>query len=1076
MTAIDKPLNLENINPAEKRLILWAEIGALLHDIGKLSNIFLEYRQGWQKCQAITDPEAKAAWGDHWHWGNDPHDHGFLEFDYAHGKLAAFGELWKCLSQKRFEDLRDGPGFTDTIKDLIDKHTEINPQPIISILKTSDIKDAADNRHDPLFSCDQLGNKVFIASPFGFEGEERRLNPQQDEIRKKLYIHLEKLLPDYWSALNKCTNDWNNIGDLRCEILEKCREAFCQGISDTCRPAHDISLWDHSYGTACLFKAFMAFLASGYNILSPDAGTREEIEQRAKEYADSLRKEDSKFTLLGFGWDGLSYLEKGEKIGDSLGRELQLNRLKKKLRTLVEVEFCVGNRMYEDENGIYFLIPRLGKEGGKADDAIGALSTILHAANEHAARITSQELPIYLRCKPTTQYLFEIVTVMEDLRQRWSSPWSSEAAKGFLNHKWQKDSEVCPVCQLRPVKETATEKNKVCKECGTIRADASREIARHAKGETIFTGEIARSGDKNFSNKAALVVGCFGLREWLNGNMLYSIFIKPPERVEAHVNHLKKILDSFAEDEKRHKSYQKSIPELDEFIHSWKASGKHINYEFIEHLIARLPDPSGTGPDSAGTAFRDLFFYHINRHRDDVSLFKNFLSDLNNLYDAPVSLANFLLTQNHTPSRLLAIWQETEGLFREAAAKLPSFLKDQGFPAQTRARLVLDNFQTIQKKNLQGVHTFTLTNGQRLEAIYGNEEFLTVNCPYRDDLRRELDGLEIIEVRGENEREKQTHGLQNCRIIEVTKSSISYYPYRTLLVSPLVFMAMVPGNVAAPLVQNLKDEYDQRFAKVKGRLPFSLGLVFFREHTPMFAVLDAGKRIVRNFEKLHNQEYSFSVRQTGPQSSTYTLHQLDGKQAIFPESISPDSPEMKSDPHFPYALVQESLKNRSTFFSTHPGHVIHFREVQPGDHILARPNYLDLVFLDATTRRFDLYFPANESKRPSAASHLTPTFPYYLDELEDITGLWDHLKESRISDTALRGLETLLLSKLAEWQGAGPLPWESPVWRRLVRSAVGRTFPREYHLEMEEAICNGLFFDTLELYLRILKVRLGGDQ
>lgn len=45
--------------------ILFIELAGLLHDIGKLSKVFLEYRQTWQ-----DDPHG---------YDNDPHDHSYLE-------------------------------------------------------------------------------------------------------------------------------------------------------------------------------------------------------------------------------------------------------------------------------------------------------------------------------------------------------------------------------------------------------------------------------------------------------------------------------------------------------------------------------------------------------------------------------------------------------------------------------------------------------------------------------------------------------------------------------------------------------------------------------------------------------------------------------------------------------------------------------------------------------------------------------------------------------------------------------------------------------------------------------------
>ena len=48
-----------------KHQILFIELAGLLHDIGKLSKVFLEYRQKWQ-----DDPNG---------WDKDPHDHCYLD-------------------------------------------------------------------------------------------------------------------------------------------------------------------------------------------------------------------------------------------------------------------------------------------------------------------------------------------------------------------------------------------------------------------------------------------------------------------------------------------------------------------------------------------------------------------------------------------------------------------------------------------------------------------------------------------------------------------------------------------------------------------------------------------------------------------------------------------------------------------------------------------------------------------------------------------------------------------------------------------------------------------------------------
>jgi len=975
-----------------------------------------------------------------------------------------------------FKGLWPSVDWNQNLKILIDDHTHPDDT-LTRILTTSDKKDSAENRGTPLFCREQLTGDQRFSSPYGAEKD---IPQEQDDLRRKLYRSLNSLLPEYWTLLSTLSDQDppDRLAEKRDEILTALRQAFSQGVSDTCRPAHDISLWDHAYGTACLFKAYLADQAVRGNLGNPA--------KMEAEGATRLDKEEAKFALLGFGWDGLSYLEKGEKIGDSVGRRKRLERLKSELRCLVEVFHCLGNRVYEDENGVYFLIPRLTDAESEEGETPSILEPLKLKAMQKAADITYGELPVHIEVRATTEYLSELVAVMEALRRRWSAPWTSDTGAIGLLEWWKgqegQDREVCPICRLRPTPRQEGDDRKVCRHCMGIREEAKPEWEVGEPQQTIFTGEIVGDRDANPSGKAALLVACFGLREWLNGRMLNTILVKTPGTLEPEIACIKGmvgrgVLDS---DPERKDRYAKAVPIIEKFLKTWTTEGKEVDYALMEHLLDRLPPSHDTGADPEGTAFRDLFFYHENQDR--LSRRKPFLATLaREAYDSnPIPLANFLCSQNHTPSRLLAIWDETERFFQDFVGDFPDPLKEMKFQPKSRASLTITHTNDI-PSGIQGVLELILDDGQRLEVIRRQGEFLTVNAPYDEDLKKRLDrppAPKIVQVLGEYEKEKHVHDLSghDCRITGVEPSQVCYYPYRTLLISPLVFMAMVPGSAAVPLAEAMQRRYDERFGKVKGRLPLSVGLVFHREHTPMFAVLDAGKRMIRNFEHLHRQKpHTHKVIAISDSLSTFSTNQLKDRVAIFP---GPD--HHRDDPHLPYVLIKNhpgptSPSIRKSYFPTPAGEVVHFSEVQAGDEILAHPNYLDLVFLDATTRRFDLYFPRGEDKRPAAAPHLPPTFPYYLDELADITGLWDRLKESRISDTALRGLEALLLSKLAEWQGVNRRPWESPAWRRLVKSAVARTFRLKYRLEMEEAICNGPFFDTLELYLRVLKERLKVD-
>ena len=1089
-------LKLDTITDKEKRLILWAEIGALLHDVGKLSNVFLEYRRGWQDGSEVESPAAREFFGSHWHFKNDPHDPDtvepdkkFLDFDEKHGVLKDFASLDKLLRSPTFKELADSFPWGISIKDLIDEHTSENPKnDFIKILRTSDQKDAAENRNNPLYSREQRGEKTWRSSPFGQETE---LACDQDAKRKALYAQLDNLLPEYLIALSKpeaFSSLLKETGELRNKILHSFKIAYAGGISDTCRPANDISLWDHAYGTACLFKALVAYVALKFNLSDPSLPTDERFKRAVKEFG-TKEFDQARFALLGFAWDGLSYIEKGEKIGDSVGRARQLDQLKERLRSLVEVRYCLGNYIYEDENGVYFLIPHLESILETVTDPPAQLEKLVQKAGSQAREVTNGELPVHTKVIATTEYLNGIVALIYGLRKAWSVPWTYvQAANAFEGWDKGEGLEVCPVCRLRPTPDRQT---SVCLKCQQIRRTAREPHSRLSPEGTVYIGEIVGAQSKNTSQKAALVVGRFELREWLNGRMYSSVFVKEGKTLEQEVLRIPemcgfKTRSGFEDLKKLAGNIQEVMAEFKK-----ERSRDRIDHSFIDIAIQCLAGASScTLGDPAVEAIRELFFPHNTPDR--IRRLQGFLGTLGKVYGADIELTNFLCTQNHTPSRLFAIWNETKSFFSDIIADLPAFLEEKGFEAEKRARLIFEDWSDIRRRledeKLSGVIELTFEGGECIEAIRADSDILLVNHPFNPQMAKRYAGRKVERVEGEfNKGEGGKRVQVDWTIERIEESGERYFPYRALLASPVVFMAIVPGSVALDLAQKTSAEYNKRFSKVKGRLPFSLGLVFFQEHTPMFAVLDAAKRMVRNFERLHTSEpIAFRVKHSAADltSSMFRLNQLAELTAEFPSECIPD---VRDDPHYPYIRIklQEELgaeasspdsrpEERVSFFPTIAGKVIHTAEVKPGDQILARPNYFDTLFLDSTARRFDTQTTPEEPKR-LRSSGVRSVFPCFLDELDDILSLWHCVERSGIANAGLRGMESLLSSKLAEWQGIDGHPGlqQDEVWHSLVHSAVARSFAKvEHRTAVETAVRNGLFFDVMELFLRVLKSAL----
>ena len=295
--------------------ILFVELAGLLHDIGKLSKAFLAYRQQWQ-----DDPRG---------YDNDPHDHLYLE------RHEVFKDLIPSEFKKRPNDIpalgKDGcinwePDFS--IEKAVHRHTQPGDALINKMLQAADGIDAAIDRNNPLWSAEQKGT-IFKSNVFGYEKGRVVTFESQEKERKELYIFLSKSLPEYFGNFNYASRE---------ATLSKIKESFEVGLSDTTRPQNDTTLWEHSYAVASILKVVCV-----YNLFN--------------EENKMVRFDDVKFGILGIGWDGMRFLSYGHKIGDIVGRKKVLEDIKKDLKILIEYDYPIGNEIYADDDGIYFIVP-----------------------------------------------------------------------------------------------------------------------------------------------------------------------------------------------------------------------------------------------------------------------------------------------------------------------------------------------------------------------------------------------------------------------------------------------------------------------------------------------------------------------------------------------------------------------------------------------------------------------------------------------------------------------------------------------------------------------------------------------
>ena len=325
-------------------------------------------------------------------------------------------------------------------------------------------------------------------------------------------------------------------------------------------------------------------------------------------------------------------------------------------------------------------------------------------------------------------------------------------------------------------------------------------------------------------------------------------------------------------------------------------------------------------------------------------------------------------------------------------------------------------------------------------------------------VKRELDGnrLKIYDSEGKN-REKPIGFLE---VSTVEDESTPYTPDISILSEPSTFMAIVPANKALEVARGIKEKYGKEMGKVRNRLPLTLGMVFAKSHTPLVALMDAGRRMLN----VDNKEEDWTITEDAHDCGMHcTLNFGNGIIWHVPVKMGDDETD---DIWYPYFYVNGNLPGRSRAFKGPKGWLVHVKELKKGDEVRITPSRFDFEFLDSASRRFEVSYGNNRKRRDTTKSER----PYLLEELEDFEKLWKILDRG-LSRSQIKNVIGLIETKREEW-----LPEEgNDVFEKFVHDVLhnanweGETPPNIG--ELENATISGKLKDIVELNMNILKVR-----
>ncbi|PXF52236.1 MAG: CRISPR-associated protein Csx11 [Candidatus Methanophagaceae archaeon] len=965
--------------------ILIGEIGALLHDIGKLHLDFV-------KSKSVENIKGL---------------HHAREIDkFINGELIG-----------HFKNLKiniGSEGEGKTIYDLIRYHHDAKGF-ILECLEKCDKKDSADDKG--IVRKKQYLADTWIASPFGYKKEKIDLVCLQ-----KRFENLEDILIGLFKSYISGTISPTCFRESLMKTLEV---YFSHALGETRIPSNDVTLWDHSYSTASLFKSLLAAKVCGANI---------DIE-------------NPQWRISGVCWDGIEFINRGKKIAEIKAREEIIENIKKELKKEFEDAAPIGNTIYEDTNGIYFTFPNLNDKSKELarECAEKALEIIYRESNNElwpfftlsraSATLTtiSEELK-FASEKRKIPKISPTLFVKKDDKEKEreeidiESNFDMETEFERLANKIRdkrKDAkiDICPVCRIRPKDEKA-ERCEICED----RRMGRLEQWLSNRQNTVWIDEIA---DKN--NRVALISLNFCLDNWLDGTMIGTLYSQSFEDWKNGERYKKKTTQNILKDRS---IKQTGNPEEDALnIAKWIAENQRRTE--VKTLLECFMEDG-----------------NADNVPDDIK------DDANNIL-------SWFFTQNPSPARLYRIWKETEEFFDLIVRKIRDEIYSNKW---RRVRFTVSNSDLKQKlkdtttyilktdnskpkidnlkpQNLLVFHNkdgefYTIESLEKFEFKFNNKSKFKKKKgeeAVKEALKNGFDYLALEDEPDKNLLKFSSDSDEKIKPDEKSIETEEYYPLIEINRSPLSLRLIVPASDSMKITELITKLYNERFEKVLGKLPLNIKLLVAKRKFPLYVLLDAEKRMLEG-DEFKTQE---------PMNPWWNV---DGHRYGWYYSFYPTKTVEAGEK---YTLDVLSSISKGEIFHLYPG-------------------YFDFELLLGTTDRYGIYYKGKN--RGGEDYKLFSGRPYYFYQVSEMLELWDILSEN-LSLSQINFIEEMLTSKLREWRDIED-GGKRVVFMEFAEAILKDAFDRKWNNLREEtkfflvnSAINGLLLDTIILFRHVTKYR-----
>ena len=462
-----------------------------------------------------------------------------------------------------------------------------------------------------------------------------------------------------------------------------------------------------------------------------------------------------------------------------------------------------------------------------------------------------------------------------------------------------------------------------------------------------------------------------------------------------------------------------------------------------------------------------------------------------------------------TPSfaRLRRIWRTTQTFWEESQKEANQMLTD----ARRRLKISLVNSRDLKQNQ---TYELDLRGQTRMSVLWdGSHLISTDNLSYTatqlgisaDERRTPVDaalavGTWLEECKGSllqlisDDEKNRRFGIQ---IADVDFEDTAYATVIPILAEPRTFMTLVPANKAIDVVKAIKAKYEREMGKVRNRLPLHLGVVYADRRTPLRAVLDAGRRMLRQHGNASGWEVKAVRKQPDHGGTLPERFQNDapGQFAKWYEidlvkderQITWYVPAMMGDGQtddawYSYVFLEaeaEPTDRTRRFQAPNPFHLdaqdnpqldwlVHVGELKEGDVVYFTPSTFDFEYLDVSARRFEVAYGSDGRRRGVDKKQR----PYLLEEVESLEGAWKEI--SSLATSQIKALEALIEGKRQAWEKpTGSPAGVSDTFRQFVSDALHQA--GVYTPSLEKAALSGMLADALEIYMTIHKEKTAQD-